>query len=89
MERARALRSSLNIDAYDFGSVSDVGRYQTVIRSFIALVEQDSLLGDEGKQFMDEFCRLMCYREVWFIAEMVIPQFRMSAIEKYVVFFQS
>ncbi|KAL9007009.1 MAG: hypothetical protein Q9180_009737, partial [Flavoplaca navasiana] len=80
--RARALRSSLDFDAYDFPKTSEIARCQSVVRSFMELVMQDSLIGDEGRQLLDQFCRLLCHREVWFAAETVIPQLRMTLAEK-------
>ena len=74
----------LQPDSYDFEDPVDASRCQTTIRDFMSLVERNSLRSDKGKDLMTQFCGFVYNRKVWGLAQMVVPQFRMSAAGKFV-----
>ncbi|KAI4240486.1 MAG: hypothetical protein L6R42_011500 [Xanthoria sp. 1 TBL-2021] len=70
--------SRLEPGAYDFKDPID-----TTVQDFINLVERNSFRNDGGRYLIDKFYNLVRNREVLRLAQMVVPQFRMFATEKF------
>lgn len=64
----------------------DSERCQKTVEDFMALVERNALESQEGLNLMTEFCEFVNHPDVWPLATLVIPQFRLSRVEKYKTF---
>ena len=66
----------------------DAARFQHTVMEFMDLV-RNTVIGElsdgsknEVRQLVDEFCRFVNDKEVWHLAQMVIPEFRSSLVEQ-------
>ena len=67
---------------YDFNNPLEAARFQKTVFEFMKLVKDDSLGDPNGEELMDKFCKLVNDREVWHLAQMVVPEFRSSREEQ-------
>ena len=67
---------------YDFNNPLEAARFQKTIFEFMKLVKDDSLGDPNGEELMDKFCKLVNDREVWHLAQTVVPEFRSSREEQ-------
>lgn len=73
---------------YDVHNPLDAARFQQNVMEFMDLV-RETTVGDfndksnnENRRLVDEFCRFVNDKEVWHLAQMVIPEFRSSLVEQ-------
>lgn len=62
---------------------ADAARCQESIRQFMTLIEDNTIQLRRDMQLLKDFCNLVDHDDVWHLAAMVIPQFRLSKAEKY------
>ena len=73
----RLMKSGYNLD-----DPLEAARFQKTVLEFMKNVRDDSLGGPSGKELMDKFCKLVDDREVWHLAQMVVPEFRSAREEQ-------
>ena len=69
---------------YDLNNPLDTARFQQVVSEFMKLVRADSLGDPNGEELIDKFCKLVDDKQVWHLAQMVVPEFRSGREEQYV-----
>ena len=74
----RLIKSKYNLD-YPL----DAARFQQTVFEFMELVRDDSLDDPNGEELIDKFCNLVNDKEVWSLAQMVVPEFRSTREEQY------
>lgn len=88
MEQAEAFRGKFDLQFYNNLQASlDAAQCQRTILDFMALVRDDAFDSLGGGQLVKDFCGLVNHKDVWHLAEMVVPEFRMSKAEKSVSVF--
>ncbi|KAL8730677.1 MAG: hypothetical protein Q9166_003869 [cf. Caloplaca sp. 2 TL-2023] len=81
MEHANVFHGQLQLQGYNFDDPIEAARCQTNVYEFMQHVYKNSFKGPEGKTLVDKFCNLVRHKEVCHLAEMVVPEFRMSISE--------
>ncbi|KAL8803068.1 MAG: hypothetical protein Q9223_006099 [Gallowayella weberi] len=84
LDQIQAFQGKFKLEEYSgFEDVLDSGRCLTEIKSFMKLVQDcpNLLIFTDGKQLVDEFCELVNHEDVWHLAEIVVPFFRLSKLE--------
>ena len=73
---------------YDINNPLDAARFQHNVMEFMNLVrntvidELSDRSNNENRQLVDEFCGFIDDKEVWHLAQMVVPEFRLSLVEQ-------
>ncbi|KAL8799107.1 MAG: hypothetical protein Q9182_006140 [Xanthomendoza sp. 2 TL-2023] len=86
LDHIQAFQGKFKLEEYSgFEDVLDSGRCLTEIKNFMKLVQDcpNLLIFTDGKQLVDEFCELVNHEDVWHLAEIVVPYFRLSKLENY------
>lgn len=87
MDRAKDLHEMFALDEYNsFANPLDAARCQKTIRDFMDLVETKGHIfsTSEGEGILTDFLKMLDNDKVWPLAEMMVPQFRLSLEEKNV-----
>lgn len=83
MERVNFSEEKLDLTYFNHvQSPQDVVRCQQTIMEFMDLVENNALQDAKGTRLMTDFCGLVNNEDVWHLAKMVVPQFRLSRLEQ-------
>ena len=61
---------------YDLSKPLEAARFQRTAMDFLAGVRANAFHGPEGSRLMDEFCAFVSSRDVWRLAQNVVPEFR-------------
>lgn len=69
---------------YNLNNPLDTARFQQTVSEFMKPVRADSLNDPNGEELMDKFCKLIDDKQVWYLAQMVIPEFRSGREEQCV-----
>ena len=69
---------------YDLNNPLDTAQFQQTVYKFMEPVRADSLGNPNGEELMDKFCKLVDDKQVWHLAQMVVPEFRSGREEQYV-----
>ena len=74
---------------YDINNPLDAARFQHNVMEFMDLVRNTDVVGELSdrnnninRQLVDGFCGFVDDKEVWHLAQMVIPEFRSSLMEQ-------
>ncbi len=68
---------------YDLNNPLDAARFQQTVFEFMKLVKGNSLGDPNGAELMDQFCKFVDDKQVWHLAQTVVPEFRSSREEQY------
>ncbi len=68
---------------YDFNNPLDAARFQRTVFEFMKLVNANSLGDPKGAELMDQYCKFVDDKEVWHLAQTMVPEFRSSREEQY------
>ena len=73
----------LNKARYDVHNPLDAACFQRTVMEFMDLIRNTVVGGNNNnRHLVDEFCRFVDDKEVWHLAQMVIPEFRSSLVEQ-------
>ncbi|KAL8664749.1 MAG: hypothetical protein Q9202_002751 [Teloschistes flavicans] len=82
MDQVMAFEGKFNLAYYNNLKLPvDSERCQKTVEDFMALVERNAVESQEGLNLMKEFCELVNHQDVWPLATLVVPQFRLSRVE--------
>lgn len=74
----------LDKTGYDINNPLDAARFQYNVMEFMDLVRHTVInkLSDTNRQLVEKFCKFVDDKEVWHLAQMVVPEFRLSLMEQ-------
>ena len=72
---------------YDINNPLDAARFQQNVIEFMDLVRSANISelsksNNESRKLVDKFCKFVDDKDVWHLAQMVIPEFRSSLEEQ-------
>lgn len=68
-------------EACDPNSATDLCRVQMTIFDFVTLVKAGALIMGRDEELAEDFCRFVDHKEIWHLAEMMVPEFRTGELE--------
>lgn len=75
-------RQKLDKARYDINNPLDAARFQHNVMEFMSLIRNSDRSNDINQQLVDEFCEFVDDKEVWHLAQMVVPEFRLSLVKQ-------
>ena len=61
---------------YDLSKALEAARFQRTAFNFMDGVRANAFQGPEGSRLMDDFCAFVSSRDVWRLAQNLVPEFR-------------
>ena len=83
MDHAAKFRERFSLKKFNnLNDPLDAGRYQHTVFEFMEHVRLNAFRGSKGEELMRDFCTYVNHEKVWHLAEMVVPEFRVTLTEQ-------
>ena len=83
MNRMESYRHKFKLISHnDLQEPLDAARFQNVVFKFMEDVRSNVWSTEEGEVLMNDFCDYVKYEEVWHLAQMIVPEFRLALEEQ-------
>ena len=65
-------------DQYDQNEPLHLARFQRIVEEFVPLLRANDLTYPDNQRLLDDFCTFIDDPEVWHLAQMLTPEFRLA-----------